>query len=123
MRGVLHHQNTPGNKKSNGSIKQVDNKNSNLFEEISGYYKSLPWNTENYLSSWGENIALLSLPSNSANITRFKPIKKDVFRRILKNDDLGEYLYIIRDEKNSVTGFKRHQNIYTFYGKNVSDLN
>ena len=56
------------------------------------------------------------------NITRFKP-KKDVFRRILKNDDLGEYLYIIRDEKNSVTGFKRHQNIYTFYGKNVSDLN
>ena len=104
-------------------FKQVDNINSNLFEEISGYYKSLPWNTENYLSSWGENIALLSLPSNSASITRFKPVKKDVFRRILKNDDLGEYLYIIRDEKNSVTGFKRHQNIYTFYGKNVSDLN
>ena len=104
-------------------LKQVDNKNSNLFEEISGYYKSLPWNTENYLSSWGENIALLSLPSNSANITRFEPVKKDVFRRILKNDDLGEYLYIMRDEKNSVTGLKRHQNVYTFYGKNVSDLN
>ena len=75
------------NKKSNGSTKQVDNKNSNAFEEISGYYKSLPWNTENYLSSWGENIALMSLPSNSANITRFKPVEKDVFRRILKNDD------------------------------------
>ena len=122
-RGVTPSKYTRGIKNLMDQFKQVDNINSNLFEEISGYYKSLPWNTENYLSSWGENIALLSLPSNSASITRFKPVKKDVFRRILKNDDLGEYLYIIRDEKNSVTGFKRHQNIYTFYGKNVSDLN
>ena len=104
-------------------LQQRGNKNSNLFEEISGYYKSLPWNTENYLSSWGENIALISLPSNSANITRFKPVQKDIFRRILKNEELGEYLYIIRDQKNKITGFKRHQNFYHFYGKNVSDLN
>ena len=50
-------------------------------------------------------------------------VEKDVFRRILKNDSLGEYLYIIRDEKNNISGFKRHQNIYNFYGKEASDLN
>ena len=122
-RGVTPSKYTRGIKNLMDQLKQEDSKKSNFFKEISGYYKSLPWNTENYLSSWGENIALMSLPSSSANITRFKPIEKDVFRRILKNDSLGEYLYIIRDEKNNVTGFKRHQNIYNFYGKEASDLN
>ena len=122
-RGVTPSKYTRGIKNLMNQLKQVNNKKSNFFNEISGYYKSLPWNTENYLSSWGENIALISLPSNSGNITRFKPIEKDVFRRILKNNDLGEYLYIIRDEKNNVTGFKRHQNIYNFYSKEASDLN
>tara|TARA_B100000965_G_scaffold343041_1_gene312531 strand:- start:1099 stop:2409 length:1311 start_codon:yes stop_codon:yes gene_type:complete len=122
-RGVTPSKYTRGIKNLMNQLKQVNNKKSNFFNEISGYYKSLPWNTENYLSSWGENIALISLPSNSGNITRFKPIEKDVFRRILKNNDLGEYLYILRDEKNNVTGFKRHQNIYNFYGKEASDLN
>ena len=122
-RGVTPTKYTRGIKNLMNQLKQVNNKKSNFFNEISGYYKSLPWNTENYLSSWGENIALISLPSNSGNITRFKPIEKDVFRRILKNNDLGEFLYILRDEKNNVTGFKRHQNIYNFYGKEASDLN
>ena len=122
-RGVTPSKYTRGIKNLMDQLKQKNNKKSNLFDEISGYYKSLPWNTESYLSSWGENIALISLPTNSANITRFKPIEKDVFRRILKNNDLGEYLYILRDEKNSIIGFKRHQNIYNFYGKEASDLN
>ena len=122
-RGVTPTKYTRGIKNLMNQLRKGDNKKANAFREISGYYKSLPWNTENYLSSWGENIALMSLPSNSANITRFKPVEKDVFRRILKNDSLGEYLYIIRDEKNNISGFKRHQNIYNFYGKEASDLN
>ena len=122
-RGVTPSKYTKGIKNLMDQLKKEENKKSNMFDEISGYYKSLPWNTENYLSSWGENIALMSLPTNSANITRFKPVEKDVFRRILKNDSLGEYLYIIRDEKNNISGFKRHQNIYNFYGKEASDLN
>ena len=120
-RGVTPTKYTRGIKNLMDQLKQENNKKSNLFNDISGYYKSLPWNTENYLSSWGENIALISLPSNSGNITKFKPIEKDVFRRILKNKDLGEFLYILRDEKNNVTGFKRHQNIYSFYGKEASE--
>tara|TARA_B100000575_G_C23109000_1_gene640418 strand:- start:317 stop:1795 length:1479 start_codon:yes stop_codon:yes gene_type:complete len=122
-RGVTPSKYTKGIKNLMDQLRQKNNKKSNLFDEISGYYKSLPWNTENYLSSWGENIALISLPTNSANIIRFKPIEKDVFRRIMKNSDLGEYLYILRDEENSIIGFKRHQNIYNFYGKEASDLN
>ncbi len=122
-RGVTPSKYTRGIKNLMDQLKQKNNTKSNLFDDISGYYKSLPWNVENYISSWGENMALISLPTNSANITRFKPIEKDVFRRILKNNDLGEYLYILRDENNNVTGFKRHQNIYNFYGKEASDLN
>jgi len=39
-------------------------------------------------------------------------IEKDVFKRILKNGELGEKLKILRDEKKLVIGFKSHQNIY-----------
>ena len=122
-RGVTPSKYTKGIKNLMDQLKEEDSKNSDLYSEIEGYYKSLPWNTENYLSSWGKNIALMSLPSNSANITRFRPVEKDVFRRILKNDSLGEYLYILRDKKNNIKGFKRHQNIYKFYGNEVSALN
>ncbi len=122
-RGVSPSKYTRGIKNLMDQLKEEDSKSSDLYNEIEGYYKSLPWNTENYLSSWGKNIALMSLPSNSANITRFRPVEKDVFRRILKNDSLGEYLYILRDKKNNIKGFKRHQNIYKFYGNEVSALN
>ncbi len=40
-------------------------------------------------------------------------IKKDVFKRILKNGELGEKLEILRDKKKLIIGFKSHQNIYS----------
>ena len=33
-------------------------------------------------------------------------------KRILKNDELGEKLEVLRDEKGNVIGIRTHQNIY-----------
>ncbi|MDG2372134.1 MAG: serine hydrolase [Flavobacteriaceae bacterium] len=83
----------------------------NKNKEVEGYYNGQPWSGETYISSWGDNIALLSLPNNNANLTIFKTVKKDIFRRILKNDSLGESLHILRNTKHEVIGYKRHQTI------------
>ena len=86
------------------------------FADIEGFYDSQPWSGETYITSWGSGIAELSLPSASARLTTYRYIKKDVFRRELKNDSLGEYLYILRDSIGAVKGFKQHQNIYRYKG-------
>ena len=37
---------------------------------------------------------------------------RESFKRVLKNMELGETLEMLRNEKDSVIGFKSHQNIY-----------
>lgn len=86
---------------------------SNIFKEIEGVYIAQPWGNESYIQSWGNYLALLDTPSNFPNLTLYKKIEKDVFKRILKNDELGEKLEILRDNKNLVIGYKSHQNIYS----------
>ena len=53
------------------------------------------------------------MPSNSPDLTLYKEIEIDIFKRILKNGELGEKLEILRDENEGVIGFKSHQNIYS----------
>jgi CubicO group peptidase (beta-lactamase class C family) len=86
---------------------------SNKFKEMEGVYSAQPWGSETYIQSWGNYLALLDIPSNSPELTLYKMIKKDVFKRILKNGELGEKLEILRDEKKLIIGFKSHQNIYS----------
>jgi len=54
----------------------------------------------------------LFIPSDSPELNLYKKIEKDVFKRILKNDELGEKLEVLRDEKDNVIGIRTHQNIY-----------
>ena len=86
---------------------------SNKFKEIEGIYIAQPWGSETYIQSWGNHLALLKVPSNSPDLTLYKKIEIDIFKRILKNGELGEKLEILRDEKEGVIGFKSHQNIYS----------
>jgi CubicO group peptidase (beta-lactamase class C family) len=86
---------------------------SNKFKEIEGIYIAQPWGSETYIQSWGNHLALLRMPSNSPDLTLYKKIEIDVFKRILKNGELGEKLEILRDEIEGVIGFKSHQNIYS----------
>ena len=84
----------------------------NRFEEFEGKYISQPWVSETYLQSWGDNLALVSLPSDDPYISLYKHIEGDVFKKILNNNDLGQELKIIRDDNNKVVAYKTHQNIY-----------
>ena len=67
---------------------------------------------ETYVQSWGEHLAVLRMPSDSPDLTLYKEISKDVFKRVLKNGELGEKLEILRENEGIVVGFKSHQNIY-----------
>ena len=84
----------------------------NRFEEFEGKYISQPWVSETYVQSWGDNLALVSLPSDDPYISLYKHIEGDVFKKILYNNDLGQELKIIRDDNNKVVAYKTHQNIY-----------
>ena len=84
----------------------------NRFEEFEGKYISQPWVSETYVQSWGDNLALLSLPSDDPYISLYKHIKGDIFKKILNNNELGQELKIIRDDNNKVVAYKTHQNIY-----------
>ena len=85
---------------------------SNKFKEIEGVYIAQPWGSETYIQSWNNHLAMLDLPSNSPDLTIYKKIEKDIFKRVLKNGELGEELKILRDKNKLVIGFKSHQNIY-----------
>ena len=84
----------------------------NRFEEFEGKYISQPWVSETYVQSWGDNLALVSLPSDDPYISLYKHIEGDIFKKILNNNELGQELKIIRDDNNKVVAYKTHQNIY-----------
>ena len=84
----------------------------NRFAEFEGKYISQPWVSETYVQSWGDNLALLSLPSDDPYISLYKHIEGDIFKKILNNNELGQELKIIRDDNNKVLAYKTHQNIY-----------
>ena len=80
---------------------------------MEGRYISQPWTSETYIQSWGDYLGMLDMPTSSPKLSLYKMIEKDTFKRILKNDELGEKLEILRDDQNNITGFKTHQNIYS----------
>ena len=84
----------------------------NRYEEFEGKYISQPWVSETYVQSWGDNLALVSLPSDDPYISLYKHIEGDIFKKILNNNELGQELKIIRDDNNKVVAYKTHQNIY-----------
>ena len=52
------------------------------------------------------------MPTLNPELELYEMVAEDTFRRILKNDELGEELKILRDENNNIVAFKTHQNIY-----------
>ena len=84
----------------------------NKHKEFEGKYISQPWASETYVQSWGEDLALISLPSDEPYLSLYKHVGGDIFKKILNNNDLGQELEILRDENNNVIAYKTHQNIY-----------
>jgi len=83
-------------------------------QEYVGYYDQMPWWGESYVSVWNDKLVTIDLPTENPEkaMTFYKPVKKDVFRRIRDDDELGESLVFERDEDGKITKFITHGNYY-----------
>lgn len=80
--------------------------------EYVGYYSQIPWWGEKYISTWGDKLVSLSLPSDNPGeaMTFYKHIEGDTFRRIRNDDELGETLVFERDKTGNIIQYKVHGN-------------
>jgi CubicO group peptidase (beta-lactamase class C family) len=92
--------------------------NTKDLKEYSGYYSTMPWSSELFISEWNGHLISLTLPSDSPvkSMTFFKHIESDTFRRIRDNGEPGETLVFERNEKGEITQFKQHGN----YSKKIN---
>ncbi|MEM9823463.1 MAG: serine hydrolase [Bacteroidota bacterium] len=83
-------------------------------EDYQGFYNLQPWWSELYISSWEGQLVTLGLPSNNPtdDMTFYKHIEGDTFRRVRKDDTLGETLIFKRDANGKVIRAERHSNNY-----------
>ena len=94
-------------------VKTLKGTEINKFKELTGSYNTQPWAGETYVQSWGDHIALVSLPSDEPYLLRlYRNVDNDLFKRVLANNKLGEELEILRNNDNTIIGYKTHQNIY-----------
>ncbi len=98
-----------------GKVKTVKKEKNKIdLKQFEGYYSQQPWWGESYVTKWGDKIAVLGLPTDNPgkNMTMFKHIEGDKFRRIRKNKELGEVLEFIRNEEGQIVSYKQHGNFY-----------
>ena len=77
-------------------VKTLKGTEINKFKELTGSYNTQPWAGETYVQSWGDHIALVSLPSDEPYLLRlYRNVDNDLFKRVLVNNKLGEELEIL----------------------------
>lgn len=96
--------------KVENSEEEENSKAKHNLEEYVGYYNSMPWSGENYMSIWNGKLVMLELPSEkpAEDMTFYKYIEGDTFRRIRDDDELGETLIFERDKNGKITKFISH---------------
>lgn len=84
------------------------------FSDYVGSYSNNPWWYGTYFGSWNGRLVSLSLPADQPgeDMTFFKHIEGDVFRRVRKDGELGEELEFLRDVEGKVVKYKIHDNFY-----------
>jgi len=87
------------------------NQNPDLNEYV-GYYHSMPWWSEKYISTWNNQLVLLPLPSEQpgTSMTFYRHTQGDVFHRVRDEGTLGEALVFERDKTGAVIRYKTHGN-------------
>lgn len=91
--------------------KESDDNGSDL-ESYTGIYDGQPWNAELNVFPWFGKLAMVGFPSgNPGNqMTLLKHIEGDSFRRIRKDDSLGEKVTFERNNRGEVTKLWRNSN-------------
>lgn len=80
-----------------------------------GYYNTMPWMSEMYLTSWYGKLVTIGFPTDSPAdaMTLFKHIEGDTFRRVRDDGELGETMEFERNDSGQITRFKHHGNDYS----------
>jgi CubicO group peptidase (beta-lactamase class C family) len=82
-------------------------------ESYIGLYNAQPWGSEKKLLTWYGNLAILDLPTNNPleDMTLLQHVSGDTFRRIRRDESLGEEVVFERDDKTGkVTRMWSHSN-------------
>ncbi|MEZ2416233.1 serine hydrolase domain-containing protein [Muriicola sp. E247] len=82
------------------------------FEDYTGYYDARPWGSEEYIGSWEGQLMMINLPSRTPadNITLYKHIEGDTFRRVRDDGELGETVVFERNAEGKVYRYTQHGN-------------
>ena len=85
------------------------------FQDYTGLYDARPWGSEEYIGSWEGQLLMINLPTDTPadDITLFKHVEGDTFRRVLDDGELGETVVFERDAKCKVYRYMQHGN-YTY---------
>lgn len=105
-------------KKAEGAEKKQSSKDPKTgidLQKYSGYYNSMPWQSELFVSVWYGKLVLLGLPAESPakSMTLFKHADGDTFRRVRDDGELGEKLEFERNDTGQITRYKIHGNYYS----------
>jgi CubicO group peptidase (beta-lactamase class C family) len=81
-------------------------------EAYAGNYSAQPWGGETAILPWQGKLAIFGLPSENPfrSLTLLKHIEGDTFRRIRKDETLGEEVVFERDETGKVIRMWQHSN-------------
>ncbi len=80
--------------------------------KFAGTYSSAPWGGETFVLPWEEGLAMLSLPSAHPvkDLVKLKKTADLTFRRIRKDETLGEEIVFETGPDGRVTRFRQHSN-------------
>lgn len=96
-----------------GESEKASHASSRNLEEYTGLYNAQPWGSEKKVLTWYGHLAVVDLPSDNPleDMTLLQHVSGDVFRRIRRDDDLGEEIRFERDENSGkVTRMWGHSN-------------
>jgi CubicO group peptidase (beta-lactamase class C family) len=79
-----------------------------------GAYDQAPWGGETAVVAWGEGLAMLDLPSTQPvkDLDKLKKVGEHTFRRVLKDDSLGEEIVFEMGPDGRPTGYRQHSNFW-----------
>jgi hypothetical protein len=81
-------------------------------EAYAGHYDAQPWWGETVFLPWQGKLAVFGLPSENPakGLTLLKHIEGDTFRRLRKDETLGEEVVFERDKTGKVVRLWQHSN-------------